>query len=123
MGALCTGRYSYKMATRLKGDPWLDHDDTDHTASNDVVIPILESAVNDAVLSLVIEAENGVTALLESTDNLRAVVQLHSNARTGMRFMTFIAPLPWLARPFVFDGHLWIYHSDDALIVGTALEA
>ena len=119
---LCTGRYSYKMATRMKGDPWLDQDDTDHAASNDIVVPLLEFSKDGAVLGLVVEAEGGVTALLESTTRKRAVVQLQSDARAGIRFQTLIAPMPWLARPFVFDGCLWIYHSDVPAIVGTELE-
>lgn len=121
--ALCTGRFSYKMATRIKGDPWLDQDDTDHAASNDVVVPLLEFSKHGAVLGLVVEADGGVTTLLESTASQRAVVQLQSDVSATVRFQTLIAPMPWLARPFVFDGCLWIYHSDEPAIVGTELEA
>ena len=120
--ALCTGRYSYKVGTRMKGDPWLDQNDGDHTASNDVVIPLLEFSKHGAVLSLVVEAELGARTLLESTENQRAVIQLQSDTRASVRFQTLIAPMPWLARPFMFNGCLWIYHSDEASIVGTELE-
>ena len=121
--ALCTGRYSYKMATRMKGDPWLDPSDTNDANSNDVVIPILESTKHGAVLGLVVEAEGGVTALLESTVHHRAMVQLQCDASADVRFQTLIAPMPWLARAFVFDGCLWTYHPDEQAIVGTELAA
>lgn len=121
--ALCTGRRSCKMAARMKGDPWLDPSDANDAQTNDIVIPILESTKHGSVLSLVVEAEGGVTALLESTVEHRAVVQVRSDSRADIRFHTLIAPYPWQTRAFVFDGCLWIYHSDDHVIVGTKLEA
>lgn len=121
--ALCTGRCSFKMATRMKGDPWLDPSDTNDANSNDVVIPILESTKHGGVLGLVVEAETGVTALLESTAHHRAVVQIRSDASADVRFQTLIAPMPWLARAFVFDSCLWIYHPDEQTIIGTELAA
>lgn len=121
--ALCTGRCSYKMATRMKGDPWLDPSDTNDANSNDVVIPILESTKHGAVLGLVVEAEDGVTSLLESTAQHLAVVQLRSDASADVRFQTLIVPLPWLTRAFVFESCLWIYHPDEQAIIGTELVA
>lgn len=119
--ALCTGRYSYKMATRMKGDPWLDPSDSNDSHSNDVVVPLLESTKSGAVLGLVIEAEGGVTALLESTSQHRAVLQFRSDVSADVRFQTLISPMPWLARAFIFDRCIWIYHSDEQAIVGTEL--
>ena len=120
--ALCTGRRSYKMATRLRGDPWLDPSDTNDASSNDVVIPILESTKHGAALGMVVEAEGGVASLLESKDRQRAVVQIQSDNSADTRFQTLIVPMPWRARAFVADGCLWIYHPDLPAIMGTELE-
>lgn len=121
--ALCTGRRSYKMATRMRGDPWLDPSDANDAHSNDVVIPILESTKHGAVLGLVVEAEGGVTALFESLERQRAVVQLQSDNGADLRFQTLIVHQPWRTRVFVLDGCLWIYHPDLQSIIGTELEA
>ena len=91
--ALCTGRYGYKMAARIKGDPWLDQADGDHPASNDVVIPVLESPKHGAVLSLIVEAEGGITSMLESTAHHRVVVQLQSDNSAAMQFGSVIVPM------------------------------
>jgi len=120
--ALCTGRRSYKMTTRMKGEPWLDPADANDANSTDVFIPIVESAAYGAVLGLVVEAKSGVAALLESTERQRAVVQLESDSRADVRFQTLIVPMPWRARAFVFDGCLWIYHPALQAILGTELE-
>ena len=119
---LCTGRRSYKMATRLSGDPWLDPSDTNDASSNDVVIPIFESTKHGAVLGLVVEAEGGVASLLESKDRRRAVVQIQSDNSADTRFQTLIVSMPWRTRAFVSDGCLWIYHPDLPVIMGTELE-
>ena len=120
--AICTGRRSYKMATRMKGDPWLDPADTNDANSNDVVIPILESTRHGAVLGLVVEAEGGVSALLESKERHRAVAQLQSDKGADVRFQTLIVSMPWRTRVFISDGCLWTYHPDLHAISGIELE-
>jgi hypothetical protein len=121
--ALCTGRRSYKLAARMKGDPWMDPPDASDSSSNDIVVPLLESSMQGAVLGLVVDAERGVTALLESNERQRAVVQFQSDHSADVQFQTLIVAMPWRTRVAVYDGCVWMYHPDLQVIVGTELEA
>jgi hypothetical protein len=119
--ALCTGRRSYKMASAMQGDPWEDPVDMSHGSSSDVVIPLLESTQNGAVLGLVVAAEDGVTALLESRERHPAVMLLRTDTSPNQRFLTLLVSKPWRVRAFIFDGYLWAYHPAMQSILGTEL--
>lgn len=121
--ALCSGRISYKMSARMKSDPWADVDDSQDASSNEVVLPIVESTSHAAVLGLVIEARSGIAALLRSSEKQRTVLQIQSDNRPDVRFHTFNAAVPWRARAFVFDDHLWLYHPQLRAMLGFALVA
>lgn len=117
----CTGMQSYKLGQRLGGEPWLEPEHAFDASSHEVVVPLLESAHDDAVLGLVIEAESGVGELMRSRERKRAVLQLQSDARSDARFFTLTAARPWRSRAFVYDGCLWLFHPDAGRIGGWAL--
>jgi hypothetical protein len=108
----CTGSFSYLQGQRIKGDPWLDPEHAYDANSDEVVIPLVESARQAAVLGLVVETTTGVTALLESKERQRAELQYQADNSPDIRFFTLLVARPWQARVFVYDQRLWLYHPD-----------
>lgn len=117
-----TGSLSYLQGQRIKGDPWLDPEHAVEANSDEVVLPLLESARQAAVLGLVVESTSGVTALLESKDRQRAELQFQADNSPDLRFFTLLVARPWRARVFVYDQRLWIYHPDLPYAYGWDLE-
>lgn len=107
---LCTGRACYRGPSRMDGEPWRAAPAADH-ASAQIVAPLLESAVDGAVVGLRMEAPHGVPALLQAGDEpRRAVLQVELQGRQAVPFGTLHVQGPWLAQLFVYDGHLWVDH-------------
>ena len=118
-----TGRISYKKAQRIEGDPWREPPHVFDGASSEVVVPLVESEIERAVVSLRIDAPQGVLALLESDSKRhRAVLQLQAENRTDVLFGTINVARPWLASLFVYDAHLWVYHPELPQALGWKLE-
>jgi hypothetical protein len=109
---LCTGRICYRGTLRIDGDPWRAVQPSDE-ASTEIVVPLLESAHDGAVVGLRMEAPHGVLALLHAKNEPRhAVLQVEVQGRPAVPFATLEVKRPWLALLFVHHGHLWADHPD-----------
>jgi len=114
IGAPClsTGRACYRGTLRLKGDPWGSEEERD-AAPAALVVPLLESTHDGAVVGLRLDAPHGVPALLHAGNKPRsAVLQIEVQGRGAVPFGRLDVRSPWLALPFVHDGHLWVNHPD-----------
>jgi hypothetical protein len=91
-------------------------------ATTEVVVPLLESAHDGAVIGLRMDAPHGALALLQGRNEpRRAVLQVELRGRPAVPFGTLDVKRPWLALLFVFDGHLWVSHPDVPQVVGWRL--
>lgn len=120
--SFCTGRVSHRHGHRIKGDPWLDPEHVSDSSSDKVMIPLLESIRNAAVLGLMVETTSGATALLASNERQRAELQYQEDSSPPVRFFTMLVAQPWHTRAFVYDQRLWIYHPDMQVAHGWDLE-
>ena len=118
-----TGRISYKKAQRIEGDPWREPPPVSDGPSSEVVVPLIESELERAVVGLRMDAPQGVLALLESNSKRHsAVLQLQAENRPAVLFGTINVARPWLASLFVYDAHLWVYHPELPQALGWKLE-
>ena len=109
---LSTGHASYGGTLRADGDPWRAAQ-ADDGESTGIVVPLLESTHDGCVLGLRMEAPHGALALLHGNrEPPRAVLQVHMQGGPATPFGTLHVRKPWLALPFVHDGHLWVEHPD-----------
>jgi hypothetical protein len=106
---------------RVDGAPWRVAQAADD-ASTEIVVPLLESAHDGAVVGLRMDAPHGVLALLHAGNEPRhAVLQVEVQGEPAVAFGTLDVKRPWLALPFVHDGHLWVHHPDLPQAVGWKL--
>jgi hypothetical protein len=120
---LCTGRISYVNEQRVDGGPGVQLERVPGRTSSRVVVPLIESAHERAVVGLRIDAPHGVLALLDSDEEQLAVLQLQADGRSDLLFGTLDVARPWLASLFVYDAHLWMYHPSLAQALGWKLES
>jgi hypothetical protein len=121
---LGTGHISYEKTQRIEGEPWREPANVLDGASSEVVLPLIESEAERAVVGLRIEAPQGVIALLESDQvRHRAVLQLQAENRADVLFGTISVTRPWLTSLFVYDAHLWVYHPELPQALGWKLES
>jgi len=118
-----TGHISYRNAQRIVGDPWRPLETGAQEQTSEIVIPLIESELNRAVLGLRVEAPRGVLALLQSDEKHRAVLQLQAENRDDALLGTLTVSRPWLTSVYVYDAHLWVYHPDLPQALGWKLFA
>lgn len=119
---LCTGRVSYRGTLRIDGDPWRTVPQGDE--SSDIVVPLIESAQDGAVIGLRMDAPAGLLALLHArTEPRPAVLQVELRGAPAVAFGTLEVERPWLALPFVYEGHLWVHHPELPQVAGWRLGA
>lgn len=119
----CTGSVSYRKAQRIDGDPWNEPDKDADGGSADVVLPLVESRANRAVVGLRIAAPQGTAALLQShSETHDAVLQLQAQDGAAVRFGTLSVTRPWLTALFVHEARLWAYHPELPHALGWPLE-
>ncbi|MES2999659.1 MAG: hypothetical protein V4787_03135 [Pseudomonadota bacterium] len=121
---LCTGRISYMDEQRVEGGPDAQPAQAAGRTSSQVVVPLIESEHDGAVVSLRIDAPDGVLALLDSNEEGHlAVLQLQAESRADVLFATLNVARPWLASLFVYNAHLWLHHPALAQTPGWKLES
>ena len=109
---LCTGRVCYRGMSRIQEDPWRGAQAADD-ASAEIVVPLLESAHDGAVVGLRMNAPHGVLALMQGgNEPTRAILQVEVQGRPAVSFGAIAVKRPWAALLFVHDGHLWVLHPD-----------
>jgi hypothetical protein len=110
---LGTGHISYRKEQRIGGEPWREPAHVSDGESSEIVVPLIESELERAVVGLRVDAPQGVLALLEADgDRHRAVLQVQAENRADVLFGTLSVTRPWLASLFVYDAHLWVYHPE-----------
>jgi hypothetical protein len=121
---LGTGHVSYEKEQRIEGDPWRQPEHIVDGATSGVVVPLIESELERAVVGLRIDAPRGVLALLESDqEKRRAVLQLQAENHADVLFGALSVTRPWLTSLFVYDAHLWVYHPELPQALGWKLES
>jgi len=117
---LCSGTVNFRVAMKTKAPPWEEPEHTDDTASNEFVIPLLESSVSDAVIGLRLASDTGIAKTFESKERIPYTLCFDSND-SEVRFFSGNAPEPWRIRLFIHSGMLWAYHSRARRIHGWKL--
>ncbi|CAN7419620.1 hypothetical protein LJR084_002745 [Variovorax sp. LjRoot84] len=108
---LCTGAACFQLATRLRGDPWLDPDDDSPVASADeVIFPLLASTSASTLLCARVSNTRSVDDLFASNETYTTTFELRGEH--DVQFWVDRMPRPWATRPFVYSGHLYLYHPD-----------
>jgi hypothetical protein len=115
---VCTGHLSYDQERRIVGDPWREPEHAIDRTSSEVVVPLIESELERAVVGLRIHAPKGIFALLESEERHHAVLQVQAEDRADVQFGTLSVARPWLASLFIYDAHFWVYHPELSQALG-----
>ncbi|NMG36736.1 hypothetical protein GRF61_19980 [Azoarcus sp. TTM-91] len=118
---LSTGRINYRFGARMKLPPWQEPEHGDDGAGT-VVLPLLESAVDAAVVGVEVESSRGLNELLGSRERLHATLLVQADNHADLRLLRFYAAQPWAGRVFMHDGLLWFYHPEASRIEGWRLE-
>lgn len=116
---ITTGRVSYRGIARIDVAPWTE---TKDERPAEVVVPLLESAEDGGVIGLRMDAPRGVLPVLQGGhEPKRAILQVEIPGRAAVAFGGIAVKRPWVALPFVHDGHLWLHHPDLAQVPGWKL--
>lgn len=119
---LCTGSFNFRFASKCTTAPWNEPEHGDDSATNQVVLPLLEAIKNAAVIGLSLETTQGLADVLNSRERMRFQLVLDDNT-VQTAFFTGSVAEPWRMRVFVHDGRLWAYHPLAPELNGWSLEA
>jgi hypothetical protein len=118
----CTGSVCYRGTSRIDGGPWRGAQ-AGAPASAEIVVPLLESAHDGAVVGLRMDAPHGVLSFVhDGMEPSRAILQVEMQGKRAVSFGTIEVNRPWLALLFVYDAHLWLHHPDLEQALGWKLE-
>lgn len=106
---LCTGSFNFRFASRFRSAPWLEPEHGDDSATNAVVLPLLESSPSAAVLGLKLATTDGLANVLQSGERMRVELVLDDDT-TQTAFGCLSVAEPWRLRFFVHQARLWAYH-------------
>lgn len=105
----CSGSVNYRFAAKLKSAPWDEPELGDDGASNEVVMPLIESTSSASVIGLKFNTTAGLADMLTSTERLRTQLIVDDGTSENC-FHTVVVSEPWQMRFFVHEGTLWAYH-------------
>jgi hypothetical protein len=114
---LCSGMVNFRITSKTSMPPWEEPEHSDDTASNDFVIPLLESSTSDVVIGLRLSSEAGIAKAFESKERVPYAL-CYDDSDNEVTFFTAFAPEPWRIRLFVHNDKLWAYHSRAKRIEG-----
>lgn len=114
---LCSGMVNFRIKSKTTMPPWEEPEHTDDTASNDFVIPLLESSASDVVIGLRLSSEAGIAKAFETKERMPYAL-CYDDSHNEVTFFTSTAAEPWRIRLFVHDHKLWAYHSQAKRIEG-----
>ncbi|TCP05353.1 hypothetical protein EV684_101225 [Rubrivivax gelatinosus] len=106
---LCTGSFNFRFASRFRSAPWLEPEHGDDSATNAVVLPLLESSPSAAVLGVKLATTEGLAHVLQSSERMRVELVLDDDT-TQTAFYCLSVAEPWRLRFFVHEARLWAYH-------------
>lgn len=112
----CSGYINYRFASKLKKSPWLEPEQGDDGAANEVVIPLLETGAG-GVLGIKLRNTLALSTMLDSSERMRWQL-LWDDDDAETVFHTGVVSQPWLLRLFTHDNKLWAYHPQLARIEG-----
>jgi hypothetical protein len=115
-----TGSGSIRVEKWLKDDPWIEPTVVSTMAheNNEAVLPILESTSDNTLLVLRVDHLQGVTQLFERTGEIIPTrFQIMGQHGDGGFYVKRLRE-PWTTSAFIFDGALFIYHSDIGSLPG-----
>lgn len=118
---LCSGSVNYRFAARFKTDPWVEPEHGDDGATDEVVMPLLESQ-DGVVVGIKLATAKSLDEVLQSVDRTPAKLVMDDGS-TEIAFHSFSVSEPWRLRLFVHDGLLWAYHPLITRIDGWKLQA
>ncbi|OUL97969.1 hypothetical protein A8M77_33985 [Variovorax sp. JS1663] len=118
---LSTGAACFQLDTRLRLAPWFEPDDCRAPEADEVIVPLLESTSASTVLCARIPHTRPLDSLLASTETCTATFELHGGEHDVQFWMARMSR-PWAARPFVYAGHLYLYHPDRRRLPGWRIE-
>ncbi|RZL89432.1 MAG: hypothetical protein EOP82_19795 [Variovorax sp.] len=114
---LSTGAACFQLETRLRDPPWLDPDDRGMGSSaHEVIFPLLESTSASTLLCARVASTRSLDAVLASNETCTALFELRGVQ--DVQFWVARMPRPWATRPFVYAGHLYLYHPDKRRMPG-----
>ncbi|MGF6739730.1 hypothetical protein [Paraburkholderia atlantica] len=117
---LCSGMVNFRITSKTRTPPWEEPEHSNDTASNDFVIPLLESSTSDTVIGLRLSSEAGIAKAFESKERIEYTL-CFDDSDNDVAFSRAFAAEPWRIRLFIHDGTLWAYHSRARRIEGWKL--
>jgi len=117
---LCSGMVNFRITSKTRTPPWEEPEHSNDTASNDFVIPLLESSTSDAVIGLRLSSEAGIAKAFESKERVEYLL-CFDDSDNEVAFSRAFAAEPWRIRLFIYDATLWAYHSRARRIEGWKL--
>ena len=118
---LSTGAACFQLDTRMRLAPWFEPDDCRGPEADEVIVPLLESTSASTVLCVRVPHTRPLDSLLAATETCTATFELHGgehDVEFGMARMS----RPWATRPFVYAGHLYLYHPERRRLPGWRVE-
>ena len=116
---LSTGAACFQLDARLRIAPWFDADFMDSEAG-EVIIPLLESTSASTVLCARVASTAPVDSLFASNETHTVTFELHGES--DVQFWVANLPRPWATQPFVYSGHLYLYHPDKRRLPGWRID-
>jgi hypothetical protein len=107
---LSTGVSSFKLEALLRSNPWSDPVDVSDSEADEVIIPILESLPRSTLLCARVPSTSSVDSVLASNESFLTTFELRGEL--DVQFARDPIGRPWLTRPFVYGGCLYLYHPD-----------
>lgn len=107
---LSTGAASFKLETLLRANPWMDPEEGTDSQADEVIIPLLESLSSSTLLCARVPSTSSVDSVFASDAPCIATFELRGEH--DVQFARERITRPWLTRPFVFGGCLYLYHPD-----------
>lgn len=108
----CSGRATFRAAGRDRFPPWRLAEHADDSRGSQVLLPLLESEEQGAVLGLRMPAADGLSSLFGSDEGVSCTLLLDDPHTTEHEFATLAMRQPWRTRLFIHDGLLWAYHPE-----------
>jgi hypothetical protein len=105
---ICSGTMSFTLETMIEDDPWHDPELAEDAQADELVAPLLEAA-NKTVLCLRVPWTVGADRFFQSLDKHRTAFELIGGGGDSRFFVKNLVQ-PWLTRPFVYRGYLYLYH-------------
>ena len=110
----------YRLDEHLEDDAAFDDlGDGLDSAPHEQVFPLLESPSASAVLCARVQSTHLADELLASGETFTTTFELDGRHRIPL--WTARVPRPWATRPFIYAGHLYLYHPDKRHLHGWRL--